>query len=104
MEQVAARAGVGVGTLYRFLGTKAALLRSILQEETERLERGVDGALARPAGEPALPEWPVEAASCQAPTRAFINVLAARDRAEPVPELLSRPLRTNLRALIRRGR
>ena len=103
MEQVAARAGVGIGTLYRFLPTKAALLRSILQEETERLERGVDVALARPPGEPAFREWLVEAASWQAADRAFINVLAARDPGEAVPELLSRSLRGKLRALVRRG-
>jgi AcrR family transcriptional regulator len=101
MDEVARRAGVGVGTLYRFMPTKEALFGSILREEMERLERSAQRALERPEGEPALRAWLVEEAG-QA-NRAFINILAARDPAEPVPELLSRRLRATLRRLVRRA-
>jgi AcrR family transcriptional regulator len=46
MEQVAERAGVGIGTLYRFVPTKEALFGGILRELSERL-RGLLGDLVR---------------------------------------------------------
>jgi AcrR family transcriptional regulator len=48
MEQVAERAGVGIGTLYRFVPTKEALFGGILRELSERL-RGLLGDLVRRA-------------------------------------------------------
>jgi AcrR family transcriptional regulator len=102
MEDVAARAGVGIGTLYRFVPTKDALLGGILREEAERLAQLAERALALPPGESAFHTWMAEAA-WQATNRAFINVLAARALDEPVPRLLSQRLRGLLRDLVRRG-
>jgi AcrR family transcriptional regulator len=103
MEDVAARAGVGIGTLYRFVPTKDALFGVILREEADRLAAMAAAALALPAGESAFHTWMNEAAAWQSANRAFINVLAARDPDEPVPRLLSQTLRTHLRDLVRRG-
>jgi AcrR family transcriptional regulator len=103
MEDVAARAGVGIGTLYRFVPTKDALFGGILREEAERLSALAERALALPRGESAFHTWMTEAAAWQAANRAFINVLAARDPDEPVPRLLSQKLRGVLRDLVRRG-
>jgi AcrR family transcriptional regulator len=103
MEDVAARAGVGIGTLYRFVPTKDALFSGILREEAERLSELAERALALPAGESAFHTWMTESAAWQASNRAFINVLAARDPDEPVPRLLSQKLRGLLRDLVRRG-
>ncbi|MCW3004746.1 MAG: TetR/AcrR family transcriptional regulator [Conexibacter sp.] len=103
MEQVAARAGVGIGTLYRFVPTKDALFAGILREEADRLADGAERALALPHGAPAFRTWMLEAAEWQAGHRAFINVLSARDLDEPVPRLLSQRLRTLLGDLVRRA-
>jgi AcrR family transcriptional regulator len=103
MEDVAARAGVGIGTLYRFVPTKEALFSGILREEAERLAGLAERALALPPGESAFHTWMAEAAAWQGSNRAFINVLAARDPDAPVPQLLSGRLRTLLRDLVRRG-
>jgi AcrR family transcriptional regulator len=103
MEDVAGRAGVGIGTLYRFVPTKDALFGVILREEAEHLAAIAGQALALPAGQSAFHTWMDEAAAWQGANRAFINVLAARDPDEPVPKLLSARLRTLLRDLVRRG-
>lgn len=103
MEQVASRAGVGIGTLYRFVPTKDALFSTILGEQADRLADLAERALALPQGESAFHTWMTEAAAWQSSNKAFINVLAARDPADPVPKLLSSKLRALLRDLVRRG-
>src|ERR1700712_5462496 len=103
MEDVAGRADVGIGTLYRFVPTKDALFGVILREEADRLAEMAAEALALPPGESAFHTWMTEAAAWQGANRAFINVLGARDPDEPVPKLLSARLRTLLRDLVRRG-
>jgi AcrR family transcriptional regulator len=103
MEDVAARAGVGIGTLYRFVPTKDALFGVILREEADKLAAMAAEALELPPGESAFHTWMETAAEWQLANRAFINVLASRDPDQPVPELLSRRLRTHLRDLVRRG-
>lgn len=103
MEDVAARAGVGIGTLYRFVPTKDALFGVILREEADKLAAMAADALTLPAGASAFRTWMSEAAAWQRANRSFINVLAARDPDEPVPQLLSRRLRVHLRELVRRG-
>src|SRR4051812_7922111 len=103
MEDVAARAGVGIGTLYRFVPTKDALLGGILREEAQRLSDLAEHALALPPGRSAFPTWMAQASAWQSANRAFINVLAARDPDAPVPQLLSSRLRALLRDLVRRG-
>src|SRR4051812_23656217 len=103
MEDVAARAGVGIGTLYRFVPTKDALFGGILREEADRLGERAEKALALPPGVSASHAWMAEAAAWQGANRAFINVLAARAPDEPVPRLVSQRLRTLLRELVRRG-
>ena len=81
MEQVASRAGVGIGTLYRFVPTKDALFSTILGEQADRLADLAERALALPQGESAFHTWMAEAAAWQSSNKAFINVLAARDPA-----------------------
>jgi AcrR family transcriptional regulator len=103
MEDVAVRAGVGIGTLYRFVPTKDALFGVILREEADRLATMAAGALERPVDGSAFHTWMAEAAAWQGANRAFVNVLAARAPGEPVSQLLSRKLRLHLRELVRRG-
>jgi AcrR family transcriptional regulator len=103
MEDVATRAGVGIGTLYRCVPTKEALFGGILREEADRLARMARAALALPDGASPFRSWMVHATEWQSANRAFIHVLAARDAGQPVPHLLSEELRTLLDELVRRG-
>jgi AcrR family transcriptional regulator len=57
LEEIARRAGVGIGTLYRHFPTRDALLAGVYQREVEQLSASADALLAsRSAGE-ALHAW-----------------------------------------------
>lgn len=57
LEEIARRAGVGIGTLYRHFPTREALVAAVYARELEQLGAAADSLLAtRPAGE-ALAAW-----------------------------------------------
>ena len=57
LEDVARRAGVGIGTLYRHFPTRSALVAAVYAREVEQLTASAEALLAqRPAGE-ALAAW-----------------------------------------------
>jgi AcrR family transcriptional regulator len=57
LEDVARRAGVGIGTLYRHFPTREALVAAVYAREIEQLAASADALLAeRPAGQ-ALGDW-----------------------------------------------
>jgi AcrR family transcriptional regulator len=57
LEEIARRAGVGIGTLYRHFPTRDALLAAVYRREVEQLTASAEALLAqRPAGE-ALEAW-----------------------------------------------
>ncbi|MDB5456913.1 MAG: transcriptional regulator, TetR family [Caulobacter sp.] len=57
LEEVARRAGVGIGTLYRHFPTRDALLAAVYRREVEQLSASADALLAtRPPGQ-ALEAW-----------------------------------------------
>src|SRR5882672_10909028 len=57
MNQVAQRAGVGAGTLYRNFPTREALVLAVYQDEVERIIAAVPGLLAELTPLEALREW-----------------------------------------------
>ncbi|HEX3915868.1 MAG TPA: helix-turn-helix domain-containing protein [Caulobacteraceae bacterium] len=57
LEEIARRAGVGIGTLYRHFPTREALLAAVYRREVQQLSAAADRLLAElPAGE-ALEAW-----------------------------------------------
>lgn len=57
LEDIARRAGVGIGTLYRHFPTREALVAAVYSRELDQLAKAADDLLARrPAGE-ALEAW-----------------------------------------------
>ena len=60
MNQIAQRAGVGPGTLYRNFPTREALVLAIYQDEVERLVGSVPVLLAELAPLEALRQWTVD--------------------------------------------
>lgn len=60
MNQIAQRAGVGAGTLYRHFPTREALLLAVYQDEVDRLIGSVAGLLAKLSPLEALRRWTLE--------------------------------------------
>jgi AcrR family transcriptional regulator len=57
LEEIARRAGVGIGTLYRHFPTREAILAAVYRREVEQLSDSAEALLAaRPPGE-ALEAW-----------------------------------------------
>ena len=56
LEDVAERAGVGIGTLYRHFPTRHALLEAVYVDEVEAMARAADDLSALPAWD-ALSQW-----------------------------------------------
>jgi AcrR family transcriptional regulator len=57
LEEIARRAEVGIGTLYRHFPTRDALLAAVYQREVEQLSASADTLLAQRAPHAALQAW-----------------------------------------------
>lgn len=57
LEEVARRAGVGIGTLYRHFPTRGALIEHVYRENVERLCTAVPELLGRLPADQAIEEW-----------------------------------------------
>jgi len=57
LEEIARRAGVGIGTLYRHFPTRQALLEAVYRDQVEALRARADELLATDPPAEALSEW-----------------------------------------------
>src|SRR3954452_2753784 len=57
LEEIARRAGVGIGTLYRHFPTREALLEALLRDSFEPLRAEADRLLTSPSPGDALDAW-----------------------------------------------
>ena len=57
LEEIARRAGVGIGTLYRHFPTRQALLEAVYRDQVEALARRASELLAADSPGAALAEW-----------------------------------------------
>lgn len=77
MDDVAERAGVGVGTVYRHFPTKAALLEAVITLRGESMLRDVQAAASDPDPGTALRRFASAIAEQQARSRALAEGMAA---------------------------
>jgi AcrR family transcriptional regulator len=78
VEEIARRAGVGKGTLYRRFPTKEALVRAIFEDILEELDRIVEKADAEPDPWQAFTTYLSATARMQASNQGFYDVVAQR--------------------------
>jgi AcrR family transcriptional regulator len=103
MEQVAARAGVAVGTLYNHFRDRDALLAAVRRSRREALLARVDDALARTRGEPVEPRLRAFAAAVLEHGREHGRFLAALVQAGEGPARGTRPGESLVAALVSRA-
>lgn len=78
VEEIARRAGVGKGTLYRRFPTKEALVRAIFADILVEVQRLADQARDQPDAGAAFARFLREAARMQASNQGFYDVVAQR--------------------------
>ena len=78
VEEIARRAGVGKGTLYRRFPTKEALVRAIFEDILDEIERIVGDSEAEPDPWTAFTTYLSTTARLQASNQGFYDVVAQR--------------------------
>src|SRR3954467_4896163 len=85
VEEIARRAGVGKGTLYRRFPTKEALVRAIFDDILDEVERITDEVEQESSPQAAFAHYLSAAARMQADNQGFYDVVAQRLRAAAPP-------------------
>jgi AcrR family transcriptional regulator len=104
VDEIARRAGVGMGTLYRHFPTKDALIDAIVDARFAELTAAAEAALEAPDAWDGFETFLVGAVELQAKDRGFKDALAARGRDEPRVKAARRKLLTVIERLVARGR
>jgi AcrR family transcriptional regulator len=75
LEEIARRAGVGIGTLYRHFPDRDALTEAVYRNEVERLCDGVDALIAEQPAADALARWMRDFAAYAATKKGMVVAL-----------------------------
>ena len=103
VDEIARRAGVGMGTLYRHFPTKDALIDAIVDARFEQLTASAEEALTAPDAWYGLVGFLDAAVALQSTDRGFKDALAARSRDERGVKLARRRLHAALGRLVERA-
>jgi AcrR family transcriptional regulator len=103
VDEIARRAGVGIGTLYRHFPTKDALIDAIVHARFEQLTASAQRALDAPEAWEGFEGFLIEAVELQTTDRGFKDALAARGRDERGVKLARGRLHTAIARLVERG-
>jgi AcrR family transcriptional regulator len=101
--EIARRAEVGMGTLYRHFPTKAALIDAVVDARFAELTHGAEQALAAPGAWDGLRSFLLFAVGLQASDRGFNAALAARGRDQQSVRAARRQLHEAITRLVARG-
>ncbi|MEU7742384.1 helix-turn-helix domain-containing protein [Nonomuraea sp. NPDC049158] len=82
LRDIARRAGVGIGTLYRHFPTREALLQTLMRDRFDGLGRRAAGLFAEPSPRDALLTWLTEVAAGSATYRGLPESVMAALRDE----------------------
>jgi AcrR family transcriptional regulator len=104
VDEIARRAGVGMGTLYRHFPTKDALVDAIVDARFAELTEAAERALEAPDAWDGFEAFLVAAVELQAADRGFKDALATRGRDEPRVKAARRKMHAVLDKLVERGR
>jgi AcrR family transcriptional regulator len=104
VDEIARRAGVGMGTLYRHFPTKDALIDAIVDARFAELTDAAEAALAADDAWDGFEAFLVAAVDLQASDRGFKDALAARGRDERRVKAARRKLHAAVGRLVDRGR
>jgi AcrR family transcriptional regulator len=105
LDDIARRAGVGPGTLYRHFPNRVALLEAVYREDVTRLSGRVQELLAEKPIEEALPAWMREQADYVLRHRALAAMIKAMlDRDSETLSYCKGTMRTAADALVVRAR
>ncbi|TVT49428.1 TetR/AcrR family transcriptional regulator [Amycolatopsis rhizosphaerae] len=77
LEEIARRAGVGIGTLYRHFPTREALLEALLSERFDAQAAGADELMAHPSPIDGLRMWALRLAEMSMSYRGLVEATAA---------------------------
>jgi AcrR family transcriptional regulator len=103
VDEIARRAGVGMGTLYRHFPTKDALIDAIVHVGFEQLAVAAERALEASNAWDGFEAFLLEAVEMQSADRGFKDALAARGRDQRDVKLARRRLHTAMARLVERG-
>jgi AcrR family transcriptional regulator len=103
MDDVAKRAGVGVGTVYRHFPTKEALIEALAVDRFEKILAAGKAALERDDPWQALTEALWAGAELTASDRSFTEIVGEMQGPMALPEELQREMNDTYGELIRRA-
>jgi len=101
-EEIARRAGVGIGTLYRRFPTRAALIEALFEDKAAEYVRASEAALAADDDWDGFAGFVERICEMQAKDRGFTDVLTATFPAAPGVEACRAEARANAEKLIGR--
>jgi AcrR family transcriptional regulator len=103
VEEIARRAGVGKGTLYRRFPTKEALVRAIFEDILEEIDRIVAGAEAEEDAWAAFTTYMAGCARLQASNQGFYDVVAQRLGAAALTDAQRSRVNESTARMLKRG-
>jgi AcrR family transcriptional regulator len=103
LEEIARRAGVGIGTLYRRFPTREDLIEAIFETKVEEYVRAIDEALRATDPWQGFCAYMRRVCAMQAEDRGFTDVLAGTFPRAPGLEARRAEVRSNVEELIRRA-
>jgi AcrR family transcriptional regulator len=104
VDEIARRAGVGMGTLYRHFPTKNALIDAIVDARFAELTEAAERAMEAPDAWDGFAGFLAAAVELQATDRGFKDALAARGRDERLVKAARKKLYAVVDRLVERGR